>query len=105
MTKKLLIVFAIFAVSALAAAKTYNLTLFQPTIVGGVELKAGDYKLDLNDTKVVLRSGKTSAEATVKVEEGDQKFSSTSVRYQNGDGKYRVQEIRLGGTKTKLVFN
>jgi len=28
-----------------------------------------------------------------------------SVKYQNGDGKYRVQEIRLGGTKTKLVFD
>ena len=24
---------------------------------------------------------------------------------QNQDGKLRVQEIRIGGTKTKLVFN
>ena len=41
----------------------------------------------------------------MKVETAEEKFGSTSVRYQNGDGKYRIQEIRLGGTKTRLVFN
>jgi hypothetical protein len=105
MTRKLLLSFAILAVSALANAKTFSVTLFQPSIIGGSELQPGEYKLDLNESKVVIRSGKKSAEADVKVETGDQKYSSTSVRYQNGDGKYRIQEIRLGGTKTKLVFN
>jgi hypothetical protein len=105
MTKKFLLSFAILAMSALANAKSFSVTLFQPSIVGGAELQPGEYKLDLNESKVDIHSGKKSAEADVKVENGDQKFSSTSVRYQNGDGKYRVQEIRLGGTKTKLVFN
>jgi hypothetical protein len=105
MTKKFLLSFAILAMSALANAKSFSVTLFQPSLVGGAELQPGEYKLDLNESKVVIHSGKKSAEADVKVENGDQKFSSTSVRYQNGDGKYRVQEIRLGGTKTKLVFN
>lgn len=105
MTRKLLLSFAILAVSALANAKTFTVTLFQPSVVGGAELQPGEYKLDLNESKVVIHSGKKSAEADVKVENGDLKFSSTSVRYQNGDGKYRIQEIRLGGTKTKLVFN
>jgi hypothetical protein len=105
MTRKFLLSFAILAASALANAKTFSVTLFQPSVIGGSELQPGEYKLDLNESKVVIRSGKTSAEAQVKVETGDQKYSSTSVRYQNGDGKYRIQEIRLGGTKTKLVFN
>jgi hypothetical protein len=105
MTRKFLLSFAILAVAALANAKTYSVTLFQPSLIGGSELQPGEYKLDLNESNVVIRSGKTSAEAQVKVETGDQKYSSTSVRYQNGDGKYRIQEIRLGGTKTKLVFN
>ena len=44
-------------------------------------------------------------ESTVKVEEGDTKFDTTAVRYVNSaDGKIRIQEIRIGGTKTKLVF-
>ena len=105
MNKKILLSFAILAASAMANAKSFSVTLFQPSIVGGSELQPGEYKLDLNESKVVLHSGKNSAEAAVKVETSDQKFGSTTVRYTNGDGKYRVQEIRLGGTKTKLVFN
>ena len=34
-------------------------------------------------------------------ESGEAKFSSTSVRYKNGDGKYRIEEIRFGGTTTR----
>jgi hypothetical protein len=45
------------------------------------------------------------AQSSVKVEENGEKYSRTSVRYQNGDGKYIVQEIRLGNTNLKLVFN
>jgi hypothetical protein len=40
------------------------------------------------------------------VEEGTTKYPTTVVRYTNGsDGKVQIQEIRLGGTKTKLLFN
>src|ERR1700704_3473925 len=88
MNKRILLSFAILAASAIASAKSYSVTLFQPSLVGGSELQPGDYKLDLNESKVVLHKGKNSAEAAVKVETGDQKFSSTTVRYQNGDGKY-----------------
>ena len=105
MRRKFLLTVAIVAASAVASAKTFHVTLFQPTTVGGAELQPGEYRLDLNESKVVIRNGKTSAEAMVKVESTDQKFASTTVRYENGDGKYRIQEIRLGGTKTKLVFN
>jgi hypothetical protein len=104
MTKKLILAFVILALS-MASAETYRVTLFQPSIVQGKELKAGDYKLSVTADKVVIMNGKESVEANVKVENGDQKFDSTSVRYANAGGKYSIQEIRLGGTKTKLVFN
>jgi hypothetical protein len=102
--RKLVVLFAIFAVS-LAWAKSYNLTLFEPSVIGGTELKPGEYKLELKSDTVVISNGKQSGEASVKVENADAKFSSTTVRYSNGDGKYRIQEIRLGGTKMKLVLN
>ena len=105
MVRTFLLSFAILAVSAVASAKSYSVTLFQASVVGGAELQPGEYRLDLNESKVTIRNGKKSAEATVKVESVDQKFPATSVRYQNGDGKYRIQEIRLGGTTTNLVFN
>ena len=103
--KKALLALTVLALSTVAYAKTYNVTLFQPSTINGVELKPGDYKLDIEDSKAVLRSGKTKVEADVKLENTEEKFSSTSVRYKNGDGKYRVQESRLGGTKTKVLFN
>ena len=105
MIGKLFLILTVVALSSIASAKSYNVTFFQPTIVGGEELKPGDYKVEVLDSKAVIRSGKLSVETPIKVENSDEKFNSTSVRYQNGDGKYRIQEIRLGGTKTKLVFN
>lgn len=102
--KKLFVLFA--ATVALAvAAQTHRVTLFQESMINGATLKPGDYKMTLNANKVVIEKGKDRVEAQVSVETADTKFGATSVRYQNGDGKYRVQEIRLGGTKTKLVFS
>ena len=104
MTKKFLLSFGTLALAIASAASSHKITLFQPSLVNGTELKPGDYKVTLKDNKAVITSGKTSIEANVKTETADSKFSSTTVRYTNGDGKYRVQEIRLGGTTTKLVF-
>jgi hypothetical protein len=104
MTRKLLLSFTTLALAVASAASSYKVTLFQPSVINGTELKPGQYKLTLQDNKAIISSGKTSVEATVKTETADSKFNSTTVRYQNGDGKYRLQEIRLGGTNTKLTF-
>ncbi|MCL4794430.1 MAG: hypothetical protein KJZ84_07700 [Bryobacteraceae bacterium] len=103
-TMKYFILFLTVAL-AVASASTYNVQLFQPSIVSGQELKPGQYKLTVDDSKVTISRGKQSVEAAVKMETSDSKFSSTSVRYTNENGKMKVQEIRLGGTNTKLVFN
>jgi hypothetical protein len=103
-TLKCLVLFLTLAL-AVASASTYNVQLFQPSIVSGQELKPGQYKLTLDDDKVVISKGKESVEAMVKTETSDSKFSSTSVRYTTEDGKMKVREIRLGGTNTKLIFN
>jgi hypothetical protein len=102
--KKLFVLFA--ATVALAvAAQTHRVTLFQESMINGATLKPGDYKMTLNANKVVIEKGKDRVEAQVSVETADTKFGATSVRYQNGDGKYRVKEIRIGGTSTKLIFD
>jgi len=104
MTKKILIVFALCGLP-LAYAKTYSLTLHQPSQIGGKELKAGNYKLEVKEQTVVLRSGKAATEAPVKIENESTTAASTTVRYENGAGKNQIREIRLGGTNMKLVFN
>lgn len=96
---------AALTVSSAVASANYRVTFFQPSFIAGQELKPGDYRVEVDNGKATIKSGKTSIEAEVRVVESNEKFTSTTVRYQNGDGKYRVQEIRLGGTKTKLVFS
>ena len=100
-----LLSFAVVALAAVASAKSYTVNLFQPAVLGSTELKPGEYKVEVVDQKAVVRNGKLHGEFPVKVENGDSKFSTTTVRFSNGDGKLHIQEIRLGGTTTTLVFS
>ena len=111
MLKKFVVAFAILAL-ALASAGTvpgaggnYKITLLQPSVVKGNVLKAGDYRLNVGVDKVTIINGKDSIDVPVKVESVGQKFDSTAIRYTEESGKAAISEIRLGGTKTKLVFN
>jgi hypothetical protein len=106
MTKTMKFIILLITVAlAAASAATYDLTLFQPSVVNGTELKPGEYKITVDANKAVIAKGKEKVEVAVKVENTDSKFNSTSVRYASQDGKNKVREIRLGGTNTKLIFN
>jgi hypothetical protein len=59
----------------------------------------------VEDSRVVIKQGRKTVEAEVRVESTDEENKKTTVRYNNGDGKYRISEIRLEGTSKKLVFN
>jgi hypothetical protein len=100
--KSVLSAFA-FAAIAMAAGKTYNVKLFEPAMLGNTVLKPGEYRVEVNDQTAVVKSGRVVKEAAVKVETGDSKYDATTVRLSSGANP-RIQEIRIGGTKTKLVF-
>jgi hypothetical protein len=102
---KFVVCFSTIAVAFASAGERYSVTLHQTTMVAGTQLKPGDYKIQINGEKATISSGKNSVEAPVKVENGDQKFPSTTVRYATAGGNYQIDEIRVGGTKTKLVFD
>lgn len=102
---KLMLSFGTLALAIASAASSYHFSIFQASFVAGKELKPGDYKMELNGDKAMIKVGKQTVEAAVKVENGNEKFSETSVRYANTGGKMTVQEIRIGGTNTKVVFN
>jgi len=103
MKRKLLLGFAVLAL-VVASAKSYSITLFQASVVAGHELKAGDYTVEVDGAKAIIRGRKESVEDGMKVEENTHKFGATTVRYDLDGGKYRIQSIHLGGTKTTLVF-
>ena len=102
---KLVVCLGTVAMAWASASKSYNVTLNNPAQVSGTELKAGTYSVVLAGDKAMIHSGKVAVEASVTVQEGDKKFSATTVRYSVVDGKYRIKEIQLSGTKTMLVFN
>ncbi len=111
MFKKLIVTFAILALAVAVAGTApgilgnYKITLLQPSVVKGKELKAGEYRLNLATDKVTIVNGKQSVEVPVKVETAEQKFDSTAIRYSEEGGKASISEIRIGGTRTRLVFN
>ncbi len=101
---KLAVAFLTLALAA-ASAKSYTVNLFEPARLAGTELRSGEYKLEIIGNKVSLRSGKTMAEANVTVENLPSANPRTTMRIDTADGKNQIKEIRLGGTKMKLVVN
>jgi len=101
MVKNILFGFASLALAIASAASSYNVTFYQPVMISGSELKPGDYKLELKDKTALIKQGKTVTEAPVTVATDSQKYSRTSVRL-NG---MQVEEIRIGGTNTRIVFD
>jgi hypothetical protein len=104
MITKFAVSFAALALTIATAGTTHRLNLYEPALVGGQELKAGAYKIEIDENRAVIKGGKQTVEAAVKVETGAEKYRSTTVRYDNSNGKMKVQEIRLGGTNTKVIF-
>lgn len=104
MNMKLVLSAVAFAGMAMAAGKTYDVKLYAPAMVGGTELKAGEYRVEVTDDKAVIKGVSVKKEAAIKVETSDAKYPTTTVRLSAGE-KPQIKEIRLGGTKTKLVFS
>jgi hypothetical protein len=101
-----LIVFAL-AGASIASAKTYSVTVTEPYVIGHTTLKPGDYKLELKGSQLLFLTGedKTAAEATVKVENEPQKYENTAILSKQMDNQQRIENIELGGTRMKLLFN
>jgi len=103
MFKKIALSFATLAL-VVASAATHKITLYQDAEINGKHLKAGQYKVEVKDTTATLTQGKDVVEAPVKVENATNKFSATSVKLNSANTTPVIEEIRVGGTNTKLVF-
>lgn len=90
---------------SVASAKSYTVNLFQPAVLAGTELKTGEYKLELDGTKIQIKNGKVLVEANVKVENAADRNRSTSLRLEEEGGRLHIKEIRLGGTNMRLMVN
>jgi hypothetical protein len=108
--KKLFAV-AVLALSTLTAgsvsSKTYEINLSKPAKVGNTQLKAGRYKLVLDGSQATItEAGKSKNTVTVpvKVQESDKKFEDTRIITSSDGAVDKIDEIDLGGSKTKLAL-
>jgi hypothetical protein len=101
-------VVAALAIASLTvvSAKTYQITLSSPTKAGSIQLKAGQYKLTVNGSNAIFTEVDSSKSFTtpVKVENVDTKFDDTRVQSTKEGDTDKIEEIDLGGSKTKLGF-
>ncbi len=79
--KKAMLCVCLLAGMAFAGAKSYTVSFPLPATIGGTELKAGDYKFEVQGQKIVIKHGRESTEAAVKIETGNTKYSFTTVLY------------------------
>jgi hypothetical protein len=104
MTKFVLLFSTLALMVASAAENTYHFTLQEPASVNGTTLKPGDYKVQMEGDKAILKYGKTVIEAPAKMETAEHKYSATSVDLDSVNNKPRLSEIHIGGTKARIVF-
>lgn len=90
----------------IASAKSYDFELGSSTKVGNIDLKAGHYsvKVDGAQAKIVNSDDNKSFTVPVTVQDSAKKFEHTMVLTDQRNGTDHVQEIDLGGSKTKLEF-
>jgi hypothetical protein len=103
--KKIVFTFATLALAAVSAANNrYNVKIFLPAEVGGKTVKAGEYTLELKENQAVLKGANGRIESEARIETSGKKFAQTTVRYSNDQANARIEEIRIGGTATTVVF-
>ena len=101
MIRKSMLALGVLALSAMGAS--YHLTITGPTWIGSTELMPGEYSLEVQGDKVMLKNGKNLTEIPAKVETEPTKYNVTSLHSTNTGGKNTLEEIWVGGTKTKIV--
>jgi hypothetical protein len=110
MVKKLIVTFAILALAVAVAGTVsgprtnFKIVLAQPSVVSGTEFKAGECRLMIGDSKITLEQGKQSVVVPAKIENVENKYDVTAIRYSAQGEKQIMGEIRLGGTKTKITL-
>ena len=91
---------ATLALGIASAASSYTVKLYDSMWIGGTQLKAGEYKVEMQNDKVLFKMGKNVTEIPATFGTNDKKYGSTSFVSENS----KVVEIDLGGTTSKILF-
>jgi hypothetical protein len=101
---KSVLAFGTFALGLAMAASHHNVTFANPTWVEGHQLQPGEYRVEIEGDKALIKGSQTTIEVPAKVETSAEKYDITSSRSQDINGKHQLEEIQFGGTKTRILF-
>jgi len=101
---KLLLGACVFSLGIALAASSYHIKIADPTWVGTTELKPGEYDVKVDGDKVTFKQGKNVIAVAAKVETNASKYSDTMIDVKTVNGQAKMQELDLGGTKSKIVL-
>jgi len=101
---KLMLGACVFSLGIATAASSYHVKISDPTWVGGTELKPGEYEVKVDGDKVTFKQGKNVFAVSAKVETSASKYSDTQMDVKTVNGQAKLQELDLGGTKSKIVL-
>jgi len=92
--------------SAMAKSKTYDLTLSTAMEANGVQLKAGNYDVAVEDGSLLFyQKGKEVANVPrVRVDQLAKKNQNTTTTMNTAQLPIRLTNIRFGGTTMELVL-
>jgi len=99
--KRLAFAVATVALGVASAASSYKVKLEAPLSIGSTELKAGEYKVEMQGDKAVFKTGKTVIEVPATTGKSEHKYYRTSVVTEGS----KLQEIDFGGTTESILFN
>jgi hypothetical protein len=102
---KLILGACAFSLGIATAASTYHIKIADPTWVGTTELKPGEYDVKVDGDKVTFKQGKNVFSVAAKVETNASKYSDTQMDVKTVNGQAKMQELDLGGTKSKIVLS
>ena len=89
-----------------AAGQSYKFEITSPTWVGNTELQEGNYRIEMNGDKAIIREGHdVVAEVPAMMEHNATKYNYSSLSVSHADAnKPMLDEVRVGGTDTKIVI-
>ena len=97
---KLSLGLATLALGVATAASTYRITIPSDTWAGDTQLKAGDYKVQVEGDQAKFMHGKKTIEVPASVETNAKKSSDTTLETSGT----KLTAIDIGGTTTKIVI-
>jgi hypothetical protein len=105
MNVKSLLIIGTLALSSVAFAKSYDITLTATVKAGDVELKPGQYKLKIENGQAVFTdSHDKSVSVPAKIGSAERKFNGTRLETASHDGIDTIQAIELNDSNTRVTL-